>query len=74
MAVTTEELQTVRGDDVKVTLFTHAGEASTILLTVVDNDECPVPTAEFTLAEAARLRDLLRRFCEEGQRSGRPTR
>jgi hypothetical protein len=68
MAVTTEKFPTLRGDDVQVTLFTHPGEEPTILLTVIDHDESPVPTAEFTLAEAGELRDLLRRLCEQGQR------
>jgi hypothetical protein len=71
MAVTTEEMSTVHGDDLQVTLFTHAGEEPTILVTVRDRDESRVPTAEFTLYEAAALRDTLRRLCEEGLRAVR---
>lgn len=60
MAVKTHELRTTRGDHVAITLFTHAGEAPTILVTVLDADGCAVPTAEFTIREAAEFRDLLR--------------
>lgn len=70
MAVTSEKILTLRGDDVMVTLFTHAGEDPTILVTVIDHDESPIPTAEFTLTEAGDLRELLRRFCEQGQKAG----
>jgi hypothetical protein len=69
VAVTTEEISTVRGDDLKVTLFAHADEDPTILVTLIDHDESLVPTAEFTLYEAAALRDTLRRLCEEGLRA-----
>lgn len=69
MAVTTEKFSTLRGDDLQVTLFTHPGEKPTILVTVIDHDESIVPTAEFTLAEAGELREVLRQLCEEGLRS-----
>jgi hypothetical protein len=71
VAVTTEQYWTLRDDAVQVTLFTHADEEPTILLTVVDHDDSVVPTAEFTLSEAGEFRDLLRKLCEEGQRSQR---
>lgn len=70
MAVQTEEFKTARGDDLKVTLFTHVGEEPTILVTVIDHDESVVPTAEFTLEEMGALRELFRQLCEVGQRSG----
>lgn len=70
MAVTTEEFSTIRGDELKVTLFTHPGEAPSILLTVIDHDESVVPTAEFTFHEVGNFREVLRRLCEQGQREG----
>jgi hypothetical protein len=70
MAVTTEKFSTLRGDDLQVTLFTHAGEEPTILVTVIDHDESLVPTAEFTLAEAGELREVLRSLCEQALRAG----
>ncbi len=69
MAVTTKEFGTLRGDVVKVTLFAHAGEEPTILVTVIDHDDTIVPTAEFTLEEMGDLRELFRRLCEQGQRA-----
>lgn len=68
MAVTTEKFSTLRGDDLQVTLFTHAGEEPTILLTVIDHDESIIPTAEFTLEEMGSVRELLRKLSEVGQR------
>lgn len=69
MAVATEKIRTLRGDELQITLFTHADEEPTILVTVSDADDTVVPTAEFTLAEAGAFRDTLRRLCEEGWRS-----
>lgn len=69
MAVTTEELRTVRGDEIKVTLFEHAGEAPSILVTVVDSDRCLIPTAELSLTEVAEFRELLRKLCEQSERT-----
>lgn len=68
MAVKTEKFSTLRGDELMVTLFTHAGEEPTILVTLIDHDDTAVPTAEFTLREAGEVRELLRRLCEQGQR------
>lgn len=68
MAVKTEKFSTLRGDELMVTLFTHSGEDPTILVTVIDHDDTPIPTAEFTLREAGEVRELLRRLCEQGQR------
>jgi hypothetical protein len=68
MAVTTETFWTLRDDRLQVTLFAHADEEPTILLTVTDHDDSLVPTAEFTLGEAGEFRDLLRKLCEQGQR------
>jgi len=70
MAVTTEKFSTLRGDDLQVTLFQHAGQDPSILVTVIDHDECLVPTAEFTLAEVGELREVLRRLCEHALRVG----
>ena len=72
VAVTTEQYGTSRGDVLQVTLFTHADERPTILVTVIDHDDSIVPTAEFTLEEMGDLRELLRRLCELGQRAGTP--
>jgi hypothetical protein len=69
MAVESEKFRTLRGDELVVTLFTHAGEDPTIMVTLSDADDTPVPTAEFTLKEAGAFRDSLRRLCEEGWRS-----
>lgn len=69
MAVATEKIRTLRGDELQITLFTHADEEPTILVTLTDADDTIVPTAEFTLAEAGALRDTLRRLCEDGWRA-----
>jgi len=71
VSVETSEVRTSRGDAVVLTLFDHAGEDPTILLSVLDADDTPVPTAEFTFAEAALLREELRRMCERVVRGGR---
>lgn len=64
MSVEQRHLRTARGDDVVVTLFMHAGEAPSIMLTVDDGDDTVRPTVEFTIAEAAEFRDVLRQFSE----------
>ena len=71
MSVDQAELQTRRGDGVLVTLFQHAGEHPTILVSVSDADDTTIPTAEFTLQEAAELREILRKFCELASRGQR---
>jgi hypothetical protein len=65
MSVDQANLKTRRGDDVMVTLFHHTGEPSSILISVFDADNTMVPTAQFTLGEAAELRETLRKFCEK---------
>ena len=69
MAVATEKIRTLRGDELQVTLFTNAGEEPSILITLTDADESIVPTAEFSLDEAGQFRDILRKLCEDGLRS-----
>lgn len=71
MAVTTKEFGTLRGDVVKVTLFEHCGEPPSILVTLIDADDTVPPTAEFTIGEAAEVREVLRKFCEQAQRGQR---
>lgn len=66
MAAESWTFETDRGDDVVLTLFTHAGQPPSVLVSIRDADASPVPTAEFTLAEAGRFRDVLRRACELG--------
>lgn len=63
--------ETFRGDRVAITLFTHADEEPTILISILDADDSVVPTAEFTLPEAGDLRDALRALCEEGTKGVR---
>lgn len=64
MSVDTAFLRTHRGDEVTINLFRHAGQDPTICITVDDADECKLPTFELTVKEAATLREVLRRFCE----------
>lgn len=61
------ELTTVRGDRVLVSLFDDP-PAPTVLLSVDDADGTAVPTAEFTVPEAAELREAIRSMCEEAER------
>jgi hypothetical protein len=68
MTVEQTTVSTRRGDEVTVTLFDHAGQPPTVLISVADADESRVPTAEFTLAEAADLREAIRRLCEGAAR------
>jgi hypothetical protein len=70
MAVRQVELCTVRGDRIVVSLFTHADEVPSILISIVDADNTVVPTAELLLPEAGQFRDSLRELCEEGARGG----
>jgi hypothetical protein len=60
------ELRTARGDDVVLTLVNLVGEASTVLLSVRDNDDSAVPTAEFTMDETFELLHQLRDLVELG--------
>ena len=64
MSVAHRTVRTERGDCIDVTLFTHASERPAILLSVTDADDSRVPTAEFTLTEAADLREAVRQLCE----------
>lgn len=68
MSVEQIKLETSRGDVVVLTLFDHAGEDPTILVSVLDADATPIPTAEFTLTEAGHFRDSLRSLSEKGAR------
>jgi hypothetical protein len=68
VAVHQSSVTTERGDQVILTLFTHAGEEPTILVSVIDADNSAHPTAEFTLPDAGEFRDLLRKLCEQGSR------
>jgi hypothetical protein len=63
-------VHTARGDTIMLTLFINPGEDPSILVSVFDADESPIPTAEFTLPEAGELRDELRRLCERGSKHG----
>jgi len=68
VTVTTVRIPTRRGDVVVLSLFDHAGEDPSILVSIDDADDTCVPTAEFTLSEAGAFRDELRRLCEVGAR------
>ena len=68
MAVEQREMATARGDRLLLSLFTHPGEEATVLVTVLDADDCEAPTAEFTLAEAGDFREALRALCERGSK------
>jgi hypothetical protein len=61
---------TAAGDDVVVTL-SWRGEEPAIMISVVDGEETPIPTAELTLREAAELREQIRRLCERAVVRGR---
>lgn len=65
MSVDQAAVTTRWGDELLITLFTHAGEAPSILISVIDADEGAIPTAELALAEAVELREILRKFCEQ---------
>jgi hypothetical protein len=69
VGVDTRDVSTRRGDMVRLSLFTHAGEDPTILVSVLDCDDSAIPTAELTLPEAGELRDRLRALCELGTRA-----
>ena len=58
------EQTTRRGDRLVVTLIDEAGAEPTILLTVDDVDQTPLPTVELTIDETAALRETLRALCE----------
>lgn len=68
MAVEQREISTARGDRILLSLFTHSGEEATVLVTVLDADDCDAPTAEFTIREAAEFREALRFLCERGSK------
>jgi len=70
MSVDQATIRTGRGDELLVTLFDHAGEPPSILISVLDADDHAVPTAELTIVEAADLREVLRKFCEATVRAG----
>lgn len=73
MTVDQATLATRRGDEVTMTLFAHPGEAASLLISVADADDSVVPTAEFTIAEAGELRELLRELLElHARRQGSP--
>jgi hypothetical protein len=71
VSVESSSFNTQRGDSLVLSLFMHAGEDPSILLTVMDSNETMVPTAEFTVAEAAELREQIRKYCERAARRGR---
>lgn len=58
-------LTTRRGDGIAVVAISEPGVDPTILVTLDDVDGCPLPTAEFTIAEAAQLREAIRSICEQ---------
>lgn len=68
MAVEQRTILTARGDRLTLSLFTHAGEDATVMVTVDDADDSVAPTAEFTMAEAGEFREALRALCERGSR------
>jgi len=47
-----------------VRLVTPDDGDATILVSLDDVDDCVMPSAEFTVAEAADFRELLRQACE----------
>ena len=60
-------IRTERGDDVVLTL-SWLDDQPRVLMTIVDADDTPLPTAEPTLAEVGALRDTMRELCERGVR------
>ena len=61
-------IHTERGDDVVVTLMDFAGQPPTVLFTLHDAGGTALPTAEFTMAEAADLREAIRKLSEGAAR------
>jgi len=57
-------VETSRGDTVHVQLVTPDNGDATILVSLDDADDCVMPTAEFTIKEAADFREILRQACE----------
>lgn len=60
-------VETSRGDTVTIQLVTPDNGDATILVSLDDVDECVMPTAEFTIQEAAEFRELLRQACESAR-------
>lgn len=60
-------VETSRGDTVHVQLVTPDNGDATILVSLDDADDCVMPTAEFTIKEAADFRELLRQACESAR-------
>jgi hypothetical protein len=63
LTVDQARIRTERGDEIFVTLMDH-GPEPTVLVSLVDADDTKIPTAEFTITEAAELREILRKFGE----------
>lgn len=60
-------VETRRRDTVTVQLVTPDNGDATILVSLDDADDCVMPTAEFTVAEAADFREILRQACESAR-------
>lgn len=71
MAIESLKISTARGDSAHLTLMLLAGDPPSILIQIDDVDDTVCPTAEFTLKEAASLREALRQLCEHGQKAGK---
>lgn len=69
MSVEQAKIHTRRGDTVTVSLMQLADEEPTLLFTLDDPDDTPIPTAEFTIREAAELREVMRKFSEMATRT-----
>ncbi len=72
MTIRSNTVATGRGDSVMVSLFTWPNSDSSILVTIVDADDCTIPTAEFSLPEAGRLRDILSALLQGAEDGIRP--
>ncbi len=70
MTVYCAEFPTFRGDRILLNFFCHSDEKPTLLISIMDADESLIPTAELTLPEAGRFRDLIRELCTEGDKPG----
>ena len=64
MATETRVIETERGDRIRLTITTHAGEPAAVLVQIDDVDASIVPTVELLAMDIGPLREELRELGE----------